>query len=168
MSSTKAFKERMTQLAVARDGEHMLGALLYIANNQPLSSFGVTNGAAATTFSTGSSAAIASADGRPVKVAGSTAFPALTGLSVANGSKVMIAFTVDAAGNLGVQWGTVATSVAAVTWPDIPRRQALVGFCLLENGSGSTFTGGTTALDTAGITLTYGNSAGPLLPVSYI
>lgn len=168
MSSTKAFKERMAQLAVARDGENILAAMGYVANNQPLTSFGITNGAAATVFKTGATASLAVAGGAPVKVAASTNFPALTGLVVPTTFKVMIAFFTDSAGNLTQAWGNQSTAVAGVTWPDVPKNVAVVGFCLLENATGSNFTGGTTALDTANITLTYGNGSGPLAPVSVI
>lgn len=168
MSSSKIFRERLTQLAVARDGENILAAMAYVANHQPLSAFGVTNAASATVFRTGTSASLAVAAGMPVKVAASTNFPALTGLSVANNSKVIIAFMVDNAGNLTQAWGDQSTAVAGVKWPDIPKGVAVVGYCLLENASGSAFTGGTTALDAAGITLTYANGSGPLAPISLI
>lgn len=168
MSSTKTFKARMAQMSVARDGEQILAAMAYAANNQPLTSFGFTNGAAATVFKTGTSAALAVVGGLLVKVAASTNAGALTGLSVANGSKVHIALVLDSSGAITPYWGAISTAVAACTFPDIPLNTAVVGTVLLENGSGSGFTGGTTALDTAGITLTYANGTGPLAPVSVI
>jgi hypothetical protein len=142
--------------------------MAYVGNNQPLSDYGITNAAAALVFRTGTNARLAIAGGALQRVAASTNFPAMTGLSVPTGSKVLIVHTIDRSGTLGQYWGPISPVVAGCTFPDLPLDNAVVGLVLLENATGSTFTGGTTALDTANITLTYANAPGSVSPVPTI
>ena len=168
MSTTKALRKFSKQFAVGTDGENLLRALAYVANNQPLSAVGITNGAAALVFKTGASAALAVAGGQLQKLAASTNFPALTGLVIPASTKVHVAFYVDSSGNLGQSWGNQSAAVAGCTFPDVPENTSLLGTALIEIGVGGPFTGGTTALDNAMVTLTYGGAIGPLSPVPYL
>jgi hypothetical protein len=85
--------------------------------------------------------------GRLVTIAADTDMPALTGLTIAANSFNVACFFVNAGGTVSVLFGTPGTAIAAVTFPDFPRDRALVGFLLITHSS--TFTGGTTPLDTA-------------------
>lgn len=167
MSSTKNFKQTITKMANASDAYAILQSLVYVANNQPMASFGITNGAGALVFKTGN-AGLAVAAGVLQKVASAANFSALTGLSIPISSKALVVLTVDANGNLNSYFSPVSTAVAGCLFPDLPLGVAILGACLIENGSAGVFTGGTTALDTAGITLTFGQSPGPLAPVPYV
>lgn len=168
MSSTLAAKQYLQRFASQIDGESVLRLFAYVANNQPLSAVGITNGAAALVFKTGATAALAVAAGQLQKIAASTAFPALTGLVIPALSKVHIAFYVDAQGNLSQAWGNQSVAVAGCTFPALPLGVSLLGTALLEIGAGGPFTGGTTALDNAMCTITYGGGIGPLSPVSTV
>jgi hypothetical protein len=86
-------------------------------------------------------------NGRQVTIAASTDMPALTGLTIAANTFNVACFFIDAAGTVSVVWGTQGATAAAVVFPDFPIDKALVGFLLITHSS--TFTGGTTALDTA-------------------
>lgn len=165
MSSVLFAKQTMAQLSSSKDGELIQKLLWYIGNNQALSSFGVTFGAAALLFKTGAAASIAAAAGVLQKIAASTNFPALTGLNLATGGKVYLIFYVDALGNLGQVAGAQSTTVGGCTFPVIPLNTAVVGSALLENAT-NPFVGGTTALDAAGVTLTFGGNPDSILPVS--
>lgn len=168
MSSTKNFKQTINKMANGQDAFAILQSLVYIANNQPLTSVGITNGAAALLFKTGNSG-LAVAAGALQKVAAAANFPSLPAtLSIPISSKALVVFTVDAGGNLANWISPVSTVVAGCSFPDLPLGVAILGCCLIENGSAGVFTGGTTALDTAGITLTYAQSPGPLAPVPYV
>lgn len=87
---------------------------------------------------------------------------ALTGINIANGSKNVVAFCIDSAGTLTAVAGTAATTLAGIVPPTIPNNVAVIGWILIDNGTGSTFTGGTTALDAASLTVTYVNGVGPV------
>jgi hypothetical protein len=86
-------------------------------------------------------------NGRQVTVAASTDMPALTGLTIAANTFNVACFFIDAAGTVTVAFGTQGGTAAAVVFPDFPVDKALVGFLLITHSS--TFTGNTTALDTA-------------------
>lgn len=89
---------------------------------------------------------------------------ALSGSVVANGSKNVYVFTVDVSGNLATLAGTAATTLAGILFPTIPEGQAVIGFIIVDNGTGSNFTPGTTALDTGSLTVTYVNTPYPFIP----
>lgn len=89
---------------------------------------------------------------------------ALGGSVVADGSKNVYVFCVDAAGTLTTLNGTPAATLAAITWPTVPDGVAVVGFLIVANGTGSNFTPGTTALDTASLTTTYVNTPFAFFP----
>lgn len=168
MSSSKVFRARLGSMADQRDATQILASMAYVGNNQPLSDYAINNAATALVFRTGSNARLAIAGGVLQRIAANTSLPALTGLSVPTGSKVLIVHTIDRGGNLGQYWGPISPAVGGCTFPDLPLDNAVLGLVLLENATGSTFTGGTTALDTANITLTYANSPGSVSPVPFV
>lgn len=112
-----------------------------------LSSAGlVISSGGATTVKIGASDFYAVANGVLVKVAASTTLPALVGTITATDYNVFC-FFVDSAGNLTVAMGTQGTTLAGVVFPSFPKWKALIGFIIVTYSG--TFTGGTTALDTA-------------------
>lgn len=104
---------------------------------------------------TGSAVTSLIANGVPVAIAASTDMPALTG-TITAGSFNVYCFFIDSASVLTVAQGTEATTLAGVVYPAFPAGKALVG-CLTITYA-STFTGGTTPLDTA--TTTYNSPTG--------
>jgi hypothetical protein len=125
------------------------------------------NGAGAT-FAKTTTASFVLVNGVLVKIASGTAMPALTGVSIPNGSKQVIGFVTDVNGNLTMLQGGVAASVGQLTFPALPDWTVAVGYLVIENGTGSTFTGGTTALDTASLTVTYVNQPDGIQPLSVL
>jgi hypothetical protein len=104
---------------------------------------------------TGSAVTNLVANGIPVAIAGSTDMPALTG-TITAGSYNVYCFFIDSAGVATVAQGTEATTLAGVVFPPFPAGKALIGFLTVTYAS--TFTGGTTPLDTA--TTTYNSPTG--------
>jgi hypothetical protein len=86
------------------------------------------------------------AGGVPVTIAANTDMPALVGTISASNFNVFC-FFIDSASVVTVAMGTQATTLAGVKFPQFPEKKALVGYLIVTHGS--TFTGGTTALDTA-------------------
>lgn len=86
------------------------------------------------------------ANGVPVTIAAATDMPALTGTITANKFNVYC-FFIDSASTVTVAQGTEGATLAAVVFPPFPQGKALVGYLIITHSS--TFTGGTTALDTA-------------------
>lgn len=111
---------------------------------------------AATAFSAVVSGAI-------VVKAANTDMPALAG-TLATAKSAVWAFYIDAAGTLSVSAKTAdAANVAAALalFPATPDDKALVGFVVISNATGSDFVGGTTALDTSSLTVSYYSCVGP-------
>ena len=86
------------------------------------------------------------AAGVPVTIAANTDMPALTGTITANRFNCYC-FFIDRASTVTVAQGVEGATLAAVKFPPFPRDKALVGYLIITHSS--TFTGGTTALDTA-------------------
>lgn len=87
--------------------------------------------------------------------------PALSG-TVANGKKAAWIFTIKADGSLTTTASNLdAANLADIVLPQTPDDEALIGFVIVENGTGSNFVGGTTALDTSNLTVTYVNTPFP-------
>lgn len=95
---------------------------------------------------TGAAAFHGTANGVPVTIAGSTDMPALVGTITANYFNVFC-FFIDSASAVTVSMGTEGATRAAVKFPTFPEGNALVGYLVVTHSS--TFTGGTTPLDTA-------------------
>lgn len=131
-------------------------------SSQPLNSAGlVIHGAASTVAKTGAADFYASVQGTLVKIAAATDMPALTGINTTtNGNFTVALFFVDSAGVVTAAGGTEGATLGAVKFPQMSTGKALVGFLIIT--SASTFTGGTTALDTA--TTVYVSPLGPFDP----
>lgn len=96
---------------------------------------------------TGAAAFRGTVGGRAVTIAAGVDMPALTGLVITANKFNVACFFIDAAGTVTVAFGTEGGTAAAVVFPDFPTDKALVGYLLITHSS--TFTGNTTALDTA-------------------
>jgi hypothetical protein len=96
---------------------------------------------------TGGSTTYLLANGKHISIAASTDMPALTGLNIGAGKFNVAVFMVDEAGTLSMIPGTEGASAAAVKFPALPAKKAMVGYLMITYASA--FTGGTTALDTA-------------------
>lgn len=107
----------------------------------------VIKAAAATVAKTGAAAFYAVLGGRLLTIAAATDMPALTGLTITANSFNVACFFVNSSGTVSMSFGTEGTSLGRVKFPDFPLGQALVGFLIITHSA--TFTGGTTALDTA-------------------
>jgi hypothetical protein len=113
----------------------------------------VISSGGATTAKTGASDTYGVANGTLWKVASGTTLPALVGTITAAYFNVFC-FFVDSAGTITVAMGTQGATLGAVVFPQFPQKKALLGFLIVTYAS--TFTGGTTPLDTA--TTVYVNS----------
>ncbi|MGE0126681.1 MAG: hypothetical protein AB7U82_01155 [Blastocatellales bacterium] len=89
---------------------------------------------------------------------------ALSGSAVPDGSKNVYVFTVNVSGTLKTYVGTASTTLAGIAFPTVADGEAVIGFIVVENGTGSNFTPGTTALDTGSLTVTYVNTPYPFIP----
>lgn len=92
------------------------------------------------------------------KAAG-TDMPALSGVITADSFNVFC-FFIDSAGTVTSAMGTEGTTRALVKFPAIPEGKAMIGYLVVTHNA--TFTGGTTALDTA--TTLYVNVLGAFDP----
>ena len=88
---------------------------------------------------------------------------ALSGTTIADGSKNVYVFTVNASGTLTTYAGTQATTIAGILWPTITDGEAVVGFIIVST-SGAIFVPGTTALDAGTATVTYVNTPFSFIP----
>ncbi len=93
-----------------------------------------------------------------VKIAASTDMPALTGLNITALKYNVICFFVDSAGTVTASMGTEGAALGNIVWPQFPLNQAMIG-CLIITYA-STFTGGSTPLDTATTVYINGNTGG--------
>lgn len=117
-------------------------------SSQPLNTAGLTIKAGGSTLAkTGATDFYAVANGVLVKISASTDMPALTGITIAATKFNVVCFVVDSAGVVTALSGTQGAALGNVVFPQLPKNKALVGFLIITYAS--TFTGGTTALDTA-------------------
>jgi hypothetical protein len=115
---------------------------------QPLSTAGLVIKAATSTLAKiGATAFHGTVQGKLVTIAAATDMPALTGLTITANSYNVACFFIDTASTVTMLYGTEATTLAGVKFPEFPEGKTLVGFLIITHSS--TFTGGTTALDTA-------------------
>lgn len=149
-----AFVDKMQSNALTKVLSGVYGAL----NSVSFTSGGLAIHGAGSALVKTANTVIFSANG----VLGSLAaadMPALSG-SIPNGSTNIAVFEVDSTGMTHTTMGTAATTLAGVVWPKTPDANALIGFVIIANASGSAFTCGTTALDTGSVTTTYVNLNG--------
>lgn len=102
-----------------------------------------------------------------VKLAANQVMPALTGLVIANTFKGIALFVTDVNGTLTTIPSLVtSTSVAALQFPVPPQNTVVIGYIIVENNTGGTFTGGATALDTGSLVVTYVNEVDGLFALN--
>lgn len=87
------------------------------------------------------------ANGKAVTIAAGTDMPALTGLVITANSFNVACFYIDAGSTVTAVFGIEGTTRAKLQFPAPPLKKALVGYLVITHSA--TFTGGTTALDTA-------------------
>lgn len=97
---------------------------------------------------TGSAVTHYIAEGVKGRIAGSTDMPALVG-TVTNALFNVFVFSVDKAGTVTVQMGVEGATEAAIKWPKLDQRKAVVGFIVINPTGTGNFVGGTTPLDDA-------------------
>lgn len=155
----------LSGIAGARDRESIRQIVEPIADRlstQSLSSAGLAiHGASSALVKTGGSDWYCTVQGKLVKIASATDLPALSGSITANKYNVYC-FFVDGAGTKTSSMGTEGTTIADVKFPTFPQNKALIGFVLVTHTS--TFVGGSTNLDAAGVTVVYSNPIGPFDP----
>lgn len=104
--------------------------------------------------------------GAPVRKAPAD-LSALAG-TLATGKSALWAFYIDASGTITTSAKTAdaATHDAALAlMPAVPAGKAMFGFIVVDNATGSGFVGGTTALDTGSLTVTYYDVTGAAIPL---
>jgi hypothetical protein len=141
--------------------EQLLRAYGDLFQRQALNSAGLAvNGAANPAYKVGNTV-LAMVGGTLVSKA-TTAFPALTGYNLTSAQVGAIVACMDVNGNLVNLFANPATSLGQLMFPAVPPTYVCLGVVILNTGA--TFTGGTTAMDTAGIT--YVNVVGPFNPLN--
>ncbi len=141
----------MNKLASNPDRAILKGFLEPIADrlsSQPHRTAGLVIKAGSSALAkTGSTDWYGTADGKLVKIAASTDMPALTGLVITANKFNVACFFVDSAGTTSMVFGTEGGAIGTFLWPQFPAKKAYIGSLVITHSS--TFTGGTTALDTA-------------------
>ena len=162
LNTVRSWLNGLNDVKVRRESiRHIVDPLADRYSTQALNSAGLVIKAGGSALAkTGSSDFYASVKGILVKIAASTDMPALTGLTITAASFNVACFFVDSAGTRTVAFGTEGTTVGLVTFPIPPFQKAMIGFLIITYAS--TFTGGTTPLDTA--TTVYINAQGPFDP----
>lgn len=88
------------------------------------------------------------------------AIPAAPVIPTANAA--VCVFTLDSGGNKAALLGNPAATLALAVPPPIPAGQVPYGMLSIENATGGNFTGGTTALDTGSLTVTFADVVGQI------
>lgn len=96
---------------------------------------------------TGAAAFYGTVKGKLVTIAAATDMPVLTGLVITANKFNVACFYVSDASVVTAAFGTEGATLGAVKFPQPPEGKTLVGFLIITHSS--TFTGNTTALDTA-------------------
>lgn len=145
--------QRSVQFIVEPIGDRM--------SSQPLNTAGLAIKTGGSVLAkTGATDFYAVANGVLVKIAASTDMPSLTGIVITATKFNVVCFFIDSAGVVTVGAGTQGAALGNVVFPQFPKNKALVGFLIITYSG--TFTGGTTALDTA--TTVYVNPLGAFDP----
>lgn len=159
------YMEGLREVRWNRSVRACLSPLTDRMSSQPLTTAGLLIKAGGGTLAkTGAAAFYATAQGVPVTIAASTDMPALTGLVITATFFNVACFFVDSASVVTVAFGTQGATLGALKWPQFPTGKSLVGVLLITHSS--TFTGGTTPLDTA--TTVYISPLGPFDPTVLI
>jgi len=106
--------------------------------------------------------------GVPVRKGANTDMAALVG-TLATAKSAAWAFYIDADGTLTTSAKTADAdthAAALALLPVTPAAKAMIGFIVVDNATGSNFVGGTTALDTGSLTVTYYDTIGPTVLAS--
>jgi hypothetical protein len=145
-------QQYLANISASRDKEVLQTLMQYVArsvNTVAVRSAGleIAAGGSALAQVGSTSTFVALVGGRYVSIAAGTDMPALTGLSITANTFNVACFFVNSAGTVVARFGTEGATAVRVKFPDFPVDMALVGFLLITHSS--TFTGGTTALDTA-------------------
>lgn len=138
--------------------------------SRPLSAFtlsspGLAIKASSSAVAKAGSAFYAYVEGSLVTKAANTDMAALSG-TVTNAKFNVFVFTITAAGTLGTQMGTEASTLGGVVFPTIASGKAVIGFVIINPTGTGNFVGGTTALDDATVApnAVYVNTPYPFLP----
>ena len=135
-------------------------------STQSLSSAGlVIKTAASALVKTGAASWYGIVQGKLQKVSAATDMPALSG-TVTNAKFNVYVFFIDVAGTVTSAMGTEGTTLAAVKWPRIPEKKAVLGVAIINPTGTGNFVGGTSAIDDATIVpnAAYINVIGPFDP----
>jgi hypothetical protein len=144
------FLQNLSVISAERDKQGIrpcLEAAAWEFNTQPLASAGLLISTTNTLAKTGATPYYGTVGGRLVTIAAGVDMPALTGLTITANSFNVAVFFINAAGTTSVRFGTEGTALGSLKFPDFPLDRALVGFLIITHSA--TFTGNTTALDTA-------------------
>lgn len=161
LDTVRRYLSAITEVRYNRAIRAVVDPLADRYSSQPLTTAGLVIKAGGSALAkTGSAAFYASVQGKLVTIAGSTDMTALTGLVITATFFNVAAFFVDTAGTVTVAFGTQGATLGAVVFPQFPQGKTLIGFLIITYAS--TFTGGTTPLDTA--TTVYVSPLGPFDP----
>ena len=144
-------RQHLNNLSIQKDGQILATPLKAIVDRLSccaLATAGLVIKVGGSTLAkTGATAFYATVKGKLVTIAAATDMPALTGLTITAAKFNVACFYIDDASTVTMKAGTEGASIAAVKFPQPPEGKTLVGALLITHSS--TFTGGTTALDTA-------------------
>lgn len=142
---------RLAQVTSTREMRNLVAAMSAAQDRLSSQMFSnvapVINAGGATFAKTGASITYGIANGVLQVVGAGTALTALTGLNITATRFNVFCWFIDQAGTITVRMGTEGATASAVKFPEFPAGKALLGMALVTHSS--TFTGGTTPLDTA-------------------
>jgi len=134
-------------MAVARALQLLLAPYVERMKSCALSTAGLVIKAGSSALAkTGSAITHYIANGVKGRIAGSTDMPALVG-TVTNAKFNVFVFTVDSGGTVRVQIGVEGATEAAIKWPVLDQKRAILGMIIINPTGTGNFVGGTTALD---------------------
>jgi len=148
---------------VIRDLIAHTSSMLAFLNSRMLTKAGLVIHGAGGTVPKAGSAFCAVANGTLVRKPANTDMSALAG-NLATAKSALWAFYIDSAGTITTSAKTADAAshdAALALMPAVPAGKAMIGFVVIDNATGSNFVGGTTALDTGSLTVTYYDAIGP-------
>lgn len=135
----------LPDLSIRKALKTILDELVDRASTRMISSATLTFTAAATVART-STVSYMTVDGKLATIGQPINMPALSG-TVTNTKFNVFVYLQDSAGVRTAVMGTEGASLAAVVFPETPRKQAIIGFTIINPTGAGNFVGGTTALD---------------------